>query len=641
MERGIITSFYSKYREDQKMSRQFETDLQRATDRQDWVNKLALKSDFLRRTFRENEEALEKWIYPYVHRQLPLTEELASEFFDNAYDMVCEAESDALLTNEVLKMLREYYKAEGKMSEWTTCTYLLGTTYDDMFNDRSDELAQLFFEEIIHYGEEYVNIESWEVRRRILLSYFNSVKGMRIETNEDRLKLIVAYENAKRFYERPEVVAMDGERFDFTGNLSEIRVNVIRSMFALDSVPTKSILEYVKEELLPANIKWTNYLQETPYVALCFLWYKFHNGDISANRYVELMFLYYRCQDSNINYDRVNLSNEDTYQAKTACMQECFRALGQPYVTLENREQYFEEMLQEYKEFYLEMPYIRNNNLLNRELCSTTELMLRSTYNAVQGIGIIFDVVLPRNAATMIHSVMVGKIASVIIDCLVADSPGMFFNFVGYDSERMVIDQKENIKRFAVQCANIHDLGKAFIYDIVGQQTRRLTEEEYELIKLHPEFGAKLLEDTNFGSRYTDAILGHHKSCDGRHGYPEWFDNTQSDIKIIIDILTLSDCIDAATDMFGRNYEENKFWKPVLTDEIKEDNGSRYNQEIFGLICASEEASDSISYITEEGRMDIYYEIYKKYISNDHSDDVVRVVNVKINKDTDLNAVED
>ena len=93
--------------------------------------------------------------------------------------------------------------------------------------------------------------------------------------------------------------------------------------------------------------------------------------------------------------------------------------------------------------------------------------------------------------------------------------------------------------------------------------------------------------------------------------------------------------------MFGRNYEENKFWKPVLTNEIKEDDGSRYNQEIFGLICASEEASDSISYITEEGRMDIYYEIYKKYISNDHSDDVVRVVNVKINKDTDLNAVED
>ena len=51
MERGIITSFYSKYRQDQKMSMRFETDLQRATNRQDWVNKLALKSDFLRRTF--------------------------------------------------------------------------------------------------------------------------------------------------------------------------------------------------------------------------------------------------------------------------------------------------------------------------------------------------------------------------------------------------------------------------------------------------------------------------------------------------------------------------------------------------------------------------------------------------------------
>ena len=38
------------------------------------------------------------------------------------------------------------------------------------------------------------------------------------------------------------------------------------------------------------------------------------------------------------------------------------------------------------------------------------------------------------------------------------------------------------------------------------------------------ENGAKMLKGTNFGARYTEAILGHHRAFDGKSGYPEGLD---------------------------------------------------------------------------------------------------------------------
>lgn len=631
LNKGIITEFYNKYRADMKTAMKFENELQQAGDRKEWVRKLAEKSEFLRKTFRENEIALGEWVYPFVRGELQLDDDLANEFYTNAVDMVLQAENDTLMTNGVFKMLREYYRSSDNMEDWIKCTFMLGVTYDDQANEISEKRGLSCFEEIIRYSDFYFRFDDWDVRKRILQAYCNCINGKNIKTNEERLEYIVRYENAKRFFERNDIREFDGDRFDFDLSISEMKEDVIWAMLDSDSAPTKAILDYIHDNLLSSDIGWGNYLKKSSDEIICFLWYKYYNGDIDVNRYVEYMFLYYRCLDDEISYENSDLMTQKNYKAKTACMQECFRAVAMPLVTLENQEKLFDEMLSEYKEFYLNMPYLDNNNYLNRDLCETTKLMLRGTSDVNQGFQIIFDVVSPRNAATMIHSIMVGKIASEIVDCVIDDCPELFFNYVGIPSERIVRERRESIKRFMVQCATIHDIGKAFIYDVVGLQSRKLTAEEFGLIRKHPEFGAQMLEDTKFGSRYTDAILGHHKTFDGLGGYPEWFDNTQSEIKIIIDILSLSDCIDAATDMLGRNYEKNKSWQPALMDEIKSDEHCRYNQQIFYLVYKNQKICDNISYITNEGRMDVYYEIYKKYIANDRSDEIVRVVNVTIN----------
>ena len=101
-------------------------------------------------------------------------------------------------------------------------------------------------------------------------------------------------------------------------------------------------------------------------------------------------------------------------------------------------------------------------------------------------------------------------------------------------------------------------------------------------------------------------------------------------MKILVDIITIADCIDAATDTLGRNYTKSKMWIPALADELESDEKLRYNQEIVNIIKNDSETCDSISYITDEGRTDIYYDIYRKYISDKEENTEITIEQVMI-----------
>ena len=56
----------------------------------------------------------------------------------------------------------------------------------------------------------------------------------------------------------------------------------------------------------------------------------------------------------------------------------------------------------------------------------------------------------------------------------------------------------------------------------------------------------------------------------------------------------------------------------------------RYNQEIVNIIKNDEETCNSISYITDAGRTDIYYDIYRRYISDKDEDPGILIEQVLI-----------
>ena len=67
--------------------------------------------------------------------------------------------------------------------------------------------------------------------------------------------------------------------------------------------------------------------------------------------------------------------------------------------------------------------------------------------------------------------------------------------------------------------ALLHDIGKFIFPDSILLADRKLTDEEWETVKLHPEQGAKLVRRIEGYGPVADIIIGHHERIDGK-GYP-------------------------------------------------------------------------------------------------------------------------
>ena len=213
----------------------------------------------------------------------------------------------------------------------------------------------------------------------------------------------------------------------------------------------------------------------------------------------------------------------------------------------------------------------------------------------------LFQLLVRRQLPTYLHSVMVTHLAEALCKEAKRKRPELF--------EDIKEAQREDLVSFVKQCALLHDVGKTRITDIVNTQARRLWDREFNGIKQHPVYGAEMIEKDSDLIKYRDIALGHHKFYNGDGGYPVFFDNTKSPYRIIIDLITICDCIDAATDHLGRNYKRAKTLEEVL-GELVEGRGVRYNPDLVEIIEKSPRLRKEMSYIVSEGRLDIMYRAY-------------------------------
>jgi HD-GYP domain-containing protein (c-di-GMP phosphodiesterase class II) len=90
----------------------------------------------------------------------------------------------------------------------------------------------------------------------------------------------------------------------------------------------------------------------------------------------------------------------------------------------------------------------------------------------------------------------------------------------------------------------LHDVGKIAIPDAILGKTSKLTDEEYAVIKIHPEKGAQLLQDIERLHPLIPYCLYHHERYDGR-GYP--YGLAGDDIPLEGRLLAVADTFDALT----------------------------------------------------------------------------------------------
>lgn len=90
----------------------------------------------------------------------------------------------------------------------------------------------------------------------------------------------------------------------------------------------------------------------------------------------------------------------------------------------------------------------------------------------------------------------------------------------------------------------LHDLGKISIPDHILGKRERLTEEEYDVIKTHPDVGWRMLAGHPLASLVESAVRAHHEMPDGK-GYPRGLKGTE--IPRDARIVGICDAFDAMT----------------------------------------------------------------------------------------------
>lgn len=125
----------------------------------------------------------------------------------------------------------------------------------------------------------------------------------------------------------------------------------------------------------------------------------------------------------------------------------------------------------------------------------------------------------------------------------------------------------------------LHDIGKIGVNDSILNKPSKLTEEEYDEIKMHPETGAEIIRKVDFLKNASVMIRYHHERYDGK-GYPEGL--IGEEIPIGSSIIGVVDAFDAMTS--ERPYR-SAITKKAACQEIKRNSGSQFHPELADLFC--------------------------------------------------------
>lgn len=90
----------------------------------------------------------------------------------------------------------------------------------------------------------------------------------------------------------------------------------------------------------------------------------------------------------------------------------------------------------------------------------------------------------------------------------------------------------------------LHDIGKTRIPDEVLNKDSKLTDEEFQMIRMHPKYGYDILKNQPLDPRVKRTALMHHERCDGT-GYPTGL--TLEEIDDFALIIAIADVYDAMT----------------------------------------------------------------------------------------------
>jgi HD-GYP domain-containing protein (c-di-GMP phosphodiesterase class II) len=126
--------------------------------------------------------------------------------------------------------------------------------------------------------------------------------------------------------------------------------------------------------------------------------------------------------------------------------------------------------------------------------------------------------------------------------------------------------------------ALLHDVGKISIDDKILKKPAALTDEEYEIMKGHPQKGYKIMSQIPAMKEFLPGMYMHHEMVNGK-GYPQGL--TGDEIPLMGKIVAVADTFDAMTT--DRPYQKAMKFEDALA-RIESFVGTRYDEAVVGAL---------------------------------------------------------
>lgn len=127
------------------------------------------------------------------------------------------------------------------------------------------------------------------------------------------------------------------------------------------------------------------------------------------------------------------------------------------------------------------------------------------------------------------------------------------------------------------QAASWHDVGKIEIPFHIINKPGKLTDEEYDLVKNHPDRGYELVKELHFFKKFLPVIRYHHERYDGA-GYPTGLKGEE--IPLHARIMTITDAFDAMTS--DRSYRMGMEMKDAVA-ELSRYAGTQFDPKLVNI----------------------------------------------------------
>lgn len=641
-----IEFFFNKYKNNSDQIFHLERKLlTESYDFKKWEDMLDKNSELTRKLFVENEDLLNEYIRPVIEHPEQLSLEAVEAYALHTTFYLFENNIDSLVTEDLISALLSVPEKLSKKAEFEL-NMNLGISKTVTCHESLEEALKYYnrameiFPDFASAPDDDMRVHQVFCLTYKLLAYdlYKSNKITEALETYNQIAKLVRGGNADLYSK------MWGESADFDFHLTllerlmRVYVYFVFGQGCLNSSSKEGDAEYENSKAQVEKMLSEEYKKEKDegYInPMIFTFYhknRFVNGELSENEYEDILFLEYqrisselKSQDEKISFIYPEMAfpdDGDPVPEKFSCLLDKMKlfnwSFSYVYILLPEffntvkdvniRKGVTKEILR----YHENAPYAAKGFQTDDFIVGMVKTVAESLETVEEFMSFIQSIFVHRETNSSIHFRTVSTLVVMCLNHMIDRKPELFITKDCHDVESLR-KNRNRVFQFMRNAGMLHDIGKIGLSNLINLHFRRITDKEFQKIKKHTVLGGKISSEIEYLKPYHDLIMGHHKWHDGKGGYPEEFDSAKSDYSIFIDLLTLCDCLDTATDFRGRNYARKKNFDLIL-DEFKADDGFRYNKDLVKIIDEDEALKEELRYMTTTGRNYTSYETYQNFI---------------------------